>query len=175
MKRFLCLTLLIMCVLTAQAQGYVGGNLGFKYNRPFTTSAVIVGGNTQFSIAPEIGYSFNKYLAVGASFRFRFENGGVSYFSVVPYTRFTFAQWEHFGLFVDALFDYTTSLPSSSGSKVQTWDAGLAPGIKIPITSKYGLTTRFAFLGWRHIYKESFFMPTVSFINSSTVGFYCYL
>lgn len=172
MKKFIILLGTLLLAVTLNAQVYVGGNLGISFYRDVTTSSARVESKNYFSIAPEIGYAFNKYFSLGTSVLYQWNESGSQRFAVSPYARCTFAQWEHFGLFVDALFEYSSSYTSPIRSRYNSWQAGLAPGFKIPITPKCGLTTRIAFLGWKKVGDEVVFFPSVNFINSATVGFY---
>ena len=174
MKKLFIFAVAVLFSLTLHAQVYVGGNLGLSLSRDARRGSMVNTGTNQFSVAPEVGYTFNKYLSMGASVGYALREGESSSLSLVPYFRYTFMQWEHFGLFVDGLYEYTTTFQSSP-SRIILWKAGLAPGIKVPITPKCGLTTRIAFIGWKSFMGQTFFYPTVSMINSASLGFYCYL
>ena len=175
MKRFILFVSTLQLTLTLNAQVYVGGNVGMSFYRDVTTSSARVESKDYFSIAPEIGYAFNKYFSLGTSVLYQWNESGSQRFAVAPYARFTFAQWEHFGLFVDALFEYSSSYTFPIRLRYNSWQTGLTPGFKIPITPKCGLTTRLAFLGWKKVVDDVVFFPSVNFINSATVGFYQYL
>lgn len=172
MKKFIILLGTLLLAVTLNAQVYVGGNLGLSFSRDVSTPTMSIESRNYFSVAPEVGYSFNKYFTLGTNVQYQWNKGNTHSFSVSPFARCTFAQWEHFGLFIDALFEYRTYAVSQTGSRHNTWQAGLAPGFKIPITPKCGLTTRIAFLGWKKVGDEVVFFPSVNFINSATVGFY---
>lgn len=174
MKNLLTFAIGLLLSMTLNAQVYVGGNLGLSLSRDVRRGNLGISGTNQLSVAPEVGYTFNKYLSMGASVGYSLREGESYSLSVAPYFRYTFVQWEHFGLFVDALYEYTTLLQSSP-SRINLWKAGLAPGIKVPITPKCGLTTRIAFIGWKSFMGQTFFYPTVNVINSASLGFYCYL
>ena len=174
MKKLFFFAVAVLLSLTLHAQVYVGGNLRLSLSRDVSTVSTAITGTNQFSIAPEVGYTFNKFLSLGASVGYGIREGESSRISVKPYIRCTFVQWEHLGLFVDALYEYTTTFQSSP-SRINLWKAGLAPGIKVPITPRCGLTTRIAFIGWQSFMGQTFFYPTVSMINSASLGCYCYL
>ena len=143
--------------------------MGLLFSRDDSRESTAIKGANQLSVAPEVGYTFNKNLSLGASVGYGIREGESSRISVIPYIRCTFVQWEHFGLFVDALYEYTTTLQSSP-SRVNLWKAGLAPGIKVLITPRCDLTTRIAFIGWQSFMGQTFFYPTVSMINSASLG-----
>ena len=61
MKKFFAVALVAMMAMTANAQVYVGGTVGFKSLSCDGTSA------TSFTINPELGYNLNENWAIGLS------------------------------------------------------------------------------------------------------------
>ena len=172
MKRLVLPFFALLLTVTLNAQVYVGGTLGMSFSRDIATATTYIQSRDHVTIAPEIGYSFNKLFSLGASVGYNWtESVGSHHITIAPYARITFVQWEHFGLFADALYEYSFNLQTSDVG-LNTWKAGLAPGIKIPITEKCGFTTRIAFIGWQRYLKEIVFLPSLNIINSASVGFY---
>ncbi len=101
MKNLLTFAIGLLLSMTLNAQVYVGGNLGLSLSRDVRRGSLGISGTNQLSVAPEVGYTFNKYLSMGASLGYALREGESSSLSLVPYFRYTFMQWEHFGLFVE--------------------------------------------------------------------------
>lgn len=172
MNRLLLSFFASLLTVTLNAQIYVGGTLGMSFSRDVATATTYIQSRNRVSVAPEIGYSFNKLFSLGASVGYNWaERAGSHHITIAPYARITFVQWAHFGLFVDALYEYSFNLQTSDVG-LNTWKAGLSPGIKIPVTDKCGFTTRIAFIGWERYLKEIVFLPSLNIINSASVGFY---
>ena len=112
MKKILLMAAFAVATLTANAQFYIGGSLGFnsssdKYNAApteITTSAI--------TIAPEVGYTLNEKWGIGLAFDVAFNNNkretaGTSVennsttIGVKPYARYQALQWGKANIFVD--------------------------------------------------------------------------
>lgn len=80
-KILISLAFLFTMVLTANAQFYAGGSLGLHANK----------GNCEFTISPEVGYTFQNNTGVGCVFDFAYDKATkVTGFGVNPYFEYDF-------------------------------------------------------------------------------------
>ena len=111
MKKIFALALVAMMGLTANAQGYVGGSLGFASESYDGNS------ETVWSIMPEIGYNLNEDWAVGLVVGYgegkdktkvdgRTYTDKVKTFAISPYVRYTPVKLDKVNIFIDGGFGY---------------------------------------------------------------------
>ena len=74
MKKILLMAAFAVASLTANAQAWIGGSLGFDYEKYKDVDA-----KTTFSIAPTVGYNLDEKLALGLELSLAFGNEGRSY------------------------------------------------------------------------------------------------
>lgn len=154
MKKILLTALVAVAALTANAQVYVGGTLGFNSQNKLIDQ--LGGGDksgTSFEIMPEIGYKLDDKMSLGIVIGFSTTNntnmiseadktafgGGVpanikldksfNKFTVAPYFRYTFATWDRVSLFADAKlgFDYA----KHDDDKITTFGIFITPGVAV--------------------------------------------
>ena len=141
MKKILLTALVAVAALTANAQVWVGGSIGYQhYDIDGAASTKI----DQFKIQPEIGYTLSDKidLAIAIGYQSVKDNIGTTGFNYVndkgeveavgqfyvnPYVRYTFFQTGAVGFFVDGGFSITTD--SRQGAKAE-FGIGVAPGVK---------------------------------------------
>ena len=178
MKHSFVLLMAILVAANLSAQVYVGGGVGVHVgtgawggNVRNYGGNVKVTENSHVSIAPEIGYAFNDWLSMGTSVSFLWKTPDVNQFTVTPYVRGTLPLGDHLGLFLDVLYSYCRDKREDHSSNMM---AGLAPGIKIPITPRCGLTSRLAFIGLEYIPLTGlrFFEAHTTIMNSGSISFY---
>lgn len=145
-KLFLILALAFAGIFTANAQVWLGGGLGAKIDKNYTS----------LSISPEVGYAFNSHwqIALGASYNFEKTKPLLPelnpetnhYLSLEPYVRFVPTTiGNKFSLFLDLTGDF--GLIDKSG-----WAATLRPGIAWMATEHWTAAFRFGFVGYDHSY-----------------------
>ena len=108
MKKIILTALVAVASLSANAQVWLGGSLGFGHENVKDTSK-----ETTFTIAPEVGYKLNDNWDIAIGLGFGFENydpeKGVQIkttsISVNPYARYTFAKAGIASFFVDGGFN----------------------------------------------------------------------
>jgi hypothetical protein len=148
MKKLFLLSMLLIATISANAQIYVGGSLGFWYdshNDPETTT---------FTVAPEIGYNINQKWAVGGVIDYTY--GKVDYvsansFAIAPYARFSYYRNGIVRLFIDGGFGVSTTSYSGADS-VTGIEIGFKPGIAFEVNKHFSLVAKCGFLGWREDY-----------------------
>ncbi len=129
--------------LTASAQVYVGGGLGF--------SKISDGDNdaTAFEILPEVGYQLNDKWAVAVQLGYINAEVGeteTSTFTIAPYARYTIATWNKVNLFADGQIQYVHT--DVDDLKTNAWGLGILPGIKVDITDNLSLVSRIELLSY---------------------------
>lgn len=155
MKKFILSALVAVAAINANAQFYLGGSLGFtstknavEYNYEGNKTKFDAT-NTNFNIAPEIGYKFDDKMAVGLSIGFTTGKEGdiedkdaslkANAFTIQPYFRYTFVKWNKVSLFADVelglAFGKVTneyieeSVTYSSDTKVNDFHIAIVPGV----------------------------------------------
>ena len=151
MKKALLVIALVFMALTAKAQLYVGGGIGFSAAGP------------QFGFYPEVGYNFNDNMAAGLPLGFAFGNGMFD-FSIDPYFRYYFADWGPARFFADANFKFLVE--SMQGQSATGWGIGIRPGIAFDINDRFSIVTHIVTLGY---YYNAF---TFNLNTGSTIGLY---
>ena len=139
--------LLLMCCITmaANAQFYVGGTLGVgcvttKVKGESSTAAT-------YSIAPEFGYKFNKWIALGATLGATYTEPGdvgddITLFELSPYLRTTFVRLKAIDFFVDAAFSYQHAKNHGTDLSVDGWGLGINPGFSVNVSDRWKLLGR---------------------------------
>lgn len=177
MKKIMLMVAMAVATLTANAQVYVGGGLGFSSSKDAYVDADGVtepDAVTSFSILPEIGYKLDDKLSVGIQLGFTTTSYGDTYveefqktlkdvkatgFAIAPYARYTFVKWGKVGLFADAQFAYAHTSAKGDmpvgGDKVvecerteNTWSLGIKPGLSFDVNDKISLVTKIGWLGY---------------------------
>lgn len=142
MKKFLVILALSFMALTAKAQVYVGGGIGFDGAAANGQSTAV------FTINPEVGYNLDDNMAVGLGISLGFTDG-VTVFSLDPYFRYYFLDWGPLRLFVDGNFNFTnTSVKNAEGAAHSTWGLGVLPGIAVPVNERWSVVGHVGRLGY---------------------------
>jgi hypothetical protein len=143
MKKFFMTLAAVAMAATMNAQGYIGGSVGFQ--------SVSYDGNSTsaFTIMPEIGYNLDENLSVGVVVGYG-ESGKdenkVKKFAVNPYLRYTFAKFDKVNLFVDGGIGYLNT--KYNAYKNNTFEIGVKPGVAVNLNDKLSFVSHFGFLGW---------------------------
>lgn len=135
-KLFLVLVFAFAGIFTANAQVWIGGGLGGKFQKEYT----------QLSISPEIGYAFNNHWQVALGAGYSFEKNLITTHELYlePYVRYVATTiGDKFSLFFDLTGDF--GLIDASG-----WAATLRPGIAWMATEHWTAAFRFGFAGYDH-------------------------
>lgn len=148
MKKILAIAVLALAAASASAQAYVGGSLGLTRN---TTE-----NETNFTIAPEVGYNLDSTWAIGATVKYSYTyNNGykTNIGGIAPYARYTYfsAVDNRLNLFVDGTFTLgfgKAKYEDLESDTVFVWDIGFRPGVSFNITKNFGLVSHLGFLGY---------------------------
>lgn len=159
MKKLVLLVALVACSLGANAQIWVGGELGLGFSNATGDAKTVFNDNTEttFTIQPEVGYSLNEKwdVAVGLGFTSWTNLGGIkdasaTEFDIKPYARYTFLNSGKIGLFVDGGVDFGIKSPKEGDSKTALW-IGFRPGIKFAASNKITLVAHVGGLGYESV------------------------
>lgn len=153
MKKILMTFAVALIAVAANAQVYVGGNLGIA-------SSKINGGDnvTTYKVLPEIGYGINKNWAIGTTIGFgkgtpvEIEGESRNYFAIAPYARYTFVHSKYVNVFVDGGFGYAHyNGKENDGISTNAWAVGLQPGVAVNLNSKVSFVAHVGFAGWKSV------------------------
>lgn len=147
MKKLFLSLIVAVCSLAANAQVYVGGQVGLWRN----TDA----NHTSFNLAPELGYKLSNQWDLGLSIGFAHDyNKGLKLngFEVDPYVRYTVAKAGPVSFFLDGGFGFATAKAKKGDRKSDSynmWQIGIKPGVKVSLSKKVDFIASMGFLGYR--------------------------
>lgn len=184
MKKIILTALVAVASLSANAQVWLGGSLGFSHENVKDTSK-----ETNFTISPEVGYklSDNWDIALGLGFEFGNFDPEVgsqiktTKIGVNPYARYTFAKAGIASFFVDGGFNVAHVKDDYKGGKAieaTTWGIGVQPGVAIALSPKTSLVGKLGYFGYQNTsYKDDVKAKVSDFGfgvngNDISLGFY---
>lgn len=151
MKKIILTAIVAVASLGANAQIWVGGQLGFNYNTVKFGDDKLE--TTTFSLAPEVGYTLSDKLDIAIALREDYasqkDGESVNAFSVNPYVRYTFYQTGKVGFFVDGGFSVGVQSFDGSDDNLTIWGIGIRPGVKYAASDKVTLVASFGGLGYQ--------------------------
>lgn len=188
MKKMILTALVAVASLAANAQIWVGGEVGYSHSRTTANKEEISKGN-QFALLPEIGYKLNDKFDVAVKIGFAHgENSSpmlgmdipaaydyANAFVLNPYVRYTFAKAGDFSFFADGGFSYANAHVCGDENSANLWQIAIKPGISYAISEKVGLVAHVGGIAYSFakydIYKKNGFDLGVSG-NNITFGAY---
>lgn len=148
MKKVLLLAAFAVVGLAANAQYYVGGNLGF------TNEGVKNNKTTTLTIAPEFGYNINSKWAVGGKVGYTLVNPEntpeTSTFHFAPYVRYTACTLGPVSIHFDGGFALENSKVKDQNS-VFGWGVGVTPGIAVALSKNVSFLASFGMIGYQAV------------------------
>jgi Protein of unknown function, DUF481. len=145
MKKMMMTLVAIAMATTMNAQWYVGGTVGYNYNKDNNTDITT---NT-FSILPEVGYNLNDSWAVGAKIGYAYAKVGeakTNTFVVNPYTRYTFVKLDKVNFFVDGGFEY--QYLKQGDASANGFGINVKPGVAVNLNEKVSFVAHIGKFGW---------------------------
>ncbi len=140
--------------VASNAQVWIGGSLGLDVVKPDLVDSKTI---TTFSIAPEVGYSYNKRFDVAISLSenlLNFDNETAHMITVEPYIRWTFANSDKVSFFVEGGFGvgYAEFADGEilDDSQIKFY-IGFRPGVKFVMSDKVGLVAKLGFIGYQKV------------------------
>ena len=149
MKKLLLLAVLVLSSITASAQIWVGGNLGFGIHtskwqdQPSSTGASVF-------IAPEIGYNITNNVAIAAEIIVdygRAKGTNTTEFLVGPYVRYTFTNNSRINFFGEFAMHY---INRKVGDSMGGFNMQLRPGMSVNLVKNFDLIGKFNLLEFSH-------------------------
>ena len=153
MKKIILAALVAVSAVSANAQIWMGGSLGY-YGQKYDN-----GGDAlhTVTISPEIGYTLSDKWDIALAINEQVLTDGdntANIFSIAPYARFTFAKAGIASFFVDGGFIVGTTNWNGeykTNKSNTTWGIGLRPGVKVALSDKVSLVGKLGYLGYRGI------------------------
>ncbi|MBQ0164859.1 MAG: porin family protein [Bacteroidaceae bacterium] len=139
MKKLILMAAVALCSLSASAQWYAGGGLGFGVVSPS------VGDNkTSFYLTPEVGYSFNNKWGVGLDLSVGYNKIAKqdnTSFLFAPYARWTFAKAGIASFFADGALELETNpvLTTNDGTR---FGLSIKPGVALNVSKHIDLQAK---------------------------------
>lgn len=151
MKKFLLMIVVALSTITANAQFYVGGELGIWRD----TDAE----KTSFTLAPGLGYEFNEKWAVGGELAFSMMTDTYTKFAIAPYARWSFFKNDRVKLFLDMGFgvsitDFDDHYDWDGDDSVTGFQIGVKPGIAVKLNKHFSVLAKVGFLGYDNEYSK---------------------
>lgn len=143
MKKFFLTLALVVAATAANAQVWIGGELGAWRDYDANT--------TQLNVRPEVGYNLSDKWSLGLAlgYKYNYDKGVKSNtVEVNPYARFTYAKFGPVSLFLDGGFAFGVE-KFKGGGDGNNWEVGIKPGLAVSLNEKLGFVTHVGFLGWR--------------------------
>ena len=182
MKKIVMMAVMAVAALSANAQTWVGGELGF-------TSSHVNGAGTskEFSIKPEVGFGLNEKFDVAIALGYTYSSdklknqlGGGKFstntFEVSPYVRYKFVKAGNFFAFVDGGLEYATTHYNGVSKNENEFGVYVQPGIAYSVSNKVTLVSHLGEgLYYNHQWmKEVYHQNNVGFrlFNGITFGAY---
>ena len=179
MKKLFLMCLIGFMAITANAQFYVGGTLGADYEK-VKIEGKKSQSTTSFVIAPELGYSFDKTFAIGATVGLGyadFDDDELTTYEISPYIRATFAEVKSMKFFVEgALFlnhkKYSFDDDDDYDFSFNTWGAAIRPGFMVNVGNNVNIIGRATLLQYSKAEKNDVDMKTwkIGIPNQFTIG-----
>jgi len=150
MKKIFMMAVMAVAALSANAQVWVGGQVGFG-------SSHVNGSSTdkEFFFNPEVGYSLSDKFDVALSLGYayasekEFSKGGKTIASsnantwkINPYVRYKFVKAGNFFAFVDGGLNYSTIHFQGVKNNVNEFGVAITPGIAYSVSNKVTLVSK---------------------------------
>lgn len=159
MKKIIATLLVAVASLGSTAMAgdwYIGGTLGFMHKSQTISGAKAT--TNEFSILPEVGYTFNDHWGVGGQIGYKYTNlAGQdinnNMFTIYPYARWTFFRSSNdlIQLFLDGNVGLglgSTSYGDNNSDTAVTYEIGVKPGIALNLTQHFSVIAHIGFLGY---------------------------
>lgn len=168
MRKFVFILMVaFIAIISADAQVYVGGSFNFTRDKNSD--------QTNFTIAPELGYNLSKQWAIAAEIGFthiKKDEIKVNVFNFAPYARFSFFEKSIVRLFLDGGVGISTS-QIESNDRENGFEIGIKPGIALDICKNLTFVTKYGFVGFRDDYKYNNSISGISLSSEDlSIGFH---
>lgn len=171
MKKLFMMAVMAIVAVSASAQVYVGGSLGYKN---VDTEGEDDALNT-LSIVPEVGYNLGDTWAIGAALDFGYSKKGdnsTTTIGIAPYVRYNFARIDKVRFFLDGTVEFLSVKPKDVDA-MNGWGIGVKPGVAFDLNDKVSLIAHVGYLGYADTHKidgkKTF---GLNLDNNLSLGFY---
>ena len=174
MKKLFITIAFVAAAMFAQAQFFVGGNLGMGFDSNKTTydgSTNTTDKAFNFNINPNVGFMFAENMGAGLELNFAFDkttnpkndvnpveniDKGTT-FGVTPYFRYVFAEVDNFTFYADGKINFSTTTyknvndgTTNDGDKVMGLGINVVPGFAYNLTDNISMNAELNILklGW---------------------------
>ena len=168
MKKLILAAFVAVASLTASAQWWAGGEVGFNSYRS-TIDGHKVASGSNFVVAPEIGYKLNDKLDVAVLIGYAHAEDGnkifnyeiqdfdvANGFKLNPYLRYNFAEAGNFKFFVDGGASYALLHECGEDDSANVWEIAVKPGISYSLRDKVSLVAHVGCFGWQFVKQGDF-------------------
>ncbi|NDV70069.1 outer membrane beta-barrel protein [Dysgonomonas sp. 25] len=161
MKKVLLIIIIslgVVNVANAQEVGklWLGGAAGVGY-----TKMKNAGNNTSgfnFQVLPEVGYIVNTNLSVGMAVgygQFKYDRDvhqaiDQKKFIVKPFVRYSFLRFDRVSVFAEGGLGYEWGKPGKHMNEINTFEAGIRPGLALHLSDKINFITKVGFMGYTY-------------------------
>lgn len=157
MKKIIISVLVAVCAISANAQTWVGGSLGFDVKDFDATDE----SQTIIEVSPEVGYSINSKWDVAVALEFGHitnfngtKDADITTYGIQPYARYTFAKSGIASFFVDGYVDFGSYKPKGVDATT-SFGIGVRPGVKVALSKDVCLVSTLGNLGYNTV-KDSY-------------------
>lgn len=172
MKKIFMIAVMAVATLSANAQIWVGGNLGFNTSKDKVKvdNVTVDNTSTSFYIAPEIGYNLDDDWAVAVRLGYSHNpsyaidlddygyTGRANSFEINPYVRYKFVKAGNFYAFIDGGIAFATTHLNGMGDYVDNikgLSIGFNPGIAYNVSPKVTLVAHIGDLSYNRIWTKA--------------------
>jgi len=152
MKKIILTAIVAVIAVSANAQMWIGGELGYNTSKTtFDGTKTFTSNNV--TVLPEIGYSLDENWDVAVAIGYKHADDkdhltdtytGTNSFILNPYVRYSYAKVGDLKFFVDGGFTYANTHYNGNDDNMNTWSLGLKPGLAYSLSPK---TTLVAHVG----------------------------
>ncbi len=151
MKKLFLMIAAAITAVSANAQVWMGGSLGFWNNSDATDGDI----KTTFNISPEVGYNLSEDWSIAMAFSYEFAKYDgdldITGLSVNPYVRYNMVKAGALSLFLDGGFEIGSYEYNSDyeDKNYSAWGVGIKPGIAYSLNEDFCLVAHVGFLGYQ--------------------------
>ena len=146
MKKIILMAAMAVATMTANAQVWMGGRLGYDFDKlnGFKTNTI--------NVAPEVGFTLSDNWDIAVALNYACEFGDApteNRFAINPYARYTFVKFDMVSFFLDGGFNVGATKVSGQDAAT-TWGIGIRPGLAVKLSDKVSLVSHLGNLGYQH-------------------------
>ena len=179
MKKIVMMAVMAVAALSANAQVWVGGEVGFNSTKNTVKINGVSSSETtnNFTLAPEIGYNLNEKWAVAMklgfihaddnsdvkalindALPFPISSVATNAFAINPYVRYTVVKAGNFSFFVDGGIGYANIHVNGMADyfkNVNQFKVGVNPGVTYAISPKVSLVAHLGDLSYQNTWSKA--------------------